>query len=391
MKGGARDRPRRQRSLAELRAATAERLRRRREEIYEAVIHRAFSVAPPDGREAPGYVEALRTAIPAAVEHAFDTIEVGEERVGPTPEAVLAQAGASARSEVGLEVVMRRYAAGYSTISDFLHQEVRALGAGSTQGYTVLQRELTALFDRFVAEVSEVYRREEARAIPSSRQRRLERIRRLLTGELVDPAGLDYPIEGSHLSAIVTATEPEAAAVDLARRLERRLLIGESSAGRCAVWFGGTRSFDPREIDSVIPDPDLRIALGDPGRGLSGWRRSRRQAESADLIGRRGGSGIVCYRDVAFMAAAVRDPDLAHFLRKTYLEPLGEEEGVLRRTLLTYLELNRNASSAAAALGIARQTVTSRIRLAEKKLGRPPEECGTQLETALRLAELGDL
>jgi DNA-binding PucR family transcriptional regulator len=49
-----------------------------------------------------------------------------------------------------------------------------------------------------------------------------------------------------------------------------------------------------------------------------------------------------------------------------------------------------NASATGAALGIARQTVASRLRAAEERLGRPLEGCAAQLETALRLDALGD-
>lgn len=380
------------RSLTELRAAAAERLRARRDEIYEGVIHRAFSVAPPTGREAPGYVDELRAAIPAAVEHAFDAIEVGEERVGPTPAAIFVQAAASARSEVGLEMVMRRYAAGYSTVSDFLQQEVRALGADSTRGYTVLQRELTALFDRLVLEVSETYRREEERALPSPANRRAERIRRLLAGELVDPGGLEYPIEGSHLAIVVSGPSPQDAARALASCLDRRLLCEESVGGRCAVWLGGALAPKEEELGAALgplTQDGARLALGEPGLGLPGWRRSRRQAEAAHLVAERSEEDVVRYRDIALTAAALRDPDLHHFLIETYVEPLAGHPSALIETLKVLRERGGNASSAGAALGVTRQTVTSRLRTAEQLIGTPPEACAAQLETALRLAELG--
>jgi hypothetical protein len=375
----------------DLRLTAVGRLRGRREEILEAVIHRALSVAPPSGREAPGYVEALRASIPAAVDYAFEVIELGEERVAPTPTAILTQAAASARSAVGLEVVMRRYAAGYSTLSDFLHQELRSVGGGSHEGYGMLQRELTALFDRLIVEVSEAYRCEEGRVVPSPRQRRLERIRRLLAGELVDPAGLEYPLEGSHLALIVSGPEPEATATELAVRLGRRLLVGEGPDGGCAAWLGGRDAPDPEALDAVIHDvggEGLRLSLGEPGLGLVGWRRTRHQAEAAYLVAGRSPDAVVSYRDVALMAAALRDPDLAHFLAEAYLEPLGEDGAMLGGTLLTFLELNGNASSAAAALGVTRHTVAGRVRMVEERLGRPLGSCAAQLETALRLAEL---
>jgi PucR C-terminal helix-turn-helix domain len=379
------------RTLTALRSAVAARLRARQEEIHEAVIHRAFSIAPPSGREAPGYPEALRAAIPSAVEHAFGAIELGEERVGPTPAAVLVQAAASARSEVGLEVVMRRYAAGYSTISDFLQEEIRALGGTSIGGYTMLQRDLTALFDRFVVEVSETYREEDGRSLPSPRQRQLERVRRLLAGDLVDPAGIDYPLGVQHLSVIVSSIEPVKAAAALARRLDRHLLVGESSMGRCAVWLGGPVRLEAENLDPALQrlvDEGHRLSVGEQGEGLAGWRRSRRQAEAAWLVSERGPAPLVRYGDVALVAAALRDPDLSHFLTETYAEPLSGERSSIGQTVRTFFELGRNASSAGAALGIARQTVASRLQVAEERLGRPLEGCAAQLETALRLVEL---
>jgi hypothetical protein len=383
-------------SRAELGSATAERLRTRREEIQEAVIHRALSVAPPSGTEAPGYVEALRAAIPSAVDYAFGAIEVGEEWVGPTPPPISDQAVASARSKVGLEVVVRRYAAGYSTLSDFLQQELRSLTEGSGSGHAELHRGLTALFDRLVAEVSEIYRREEAKIARSPHQRQIDRIRRLLAGEIVDPVGLDYPMEGSHVAVIVSGTEPEAAAAAMARQLGRRLLIGEASIRGCAIWLGGRREFLHSELEAAaarLPGAvgvDLRLSFGEPGDGLGGWRRSRRQAEAAEMVGRYGREHTVFYRDVALVAAALRDPDLSHHLIETYVEPIGGAHSALAETLLAYLERESNASSAAAALGISRHTVASRLQLVDERLGYPLAACAVQLETALRLAKLGD-
>ena len=379
------------RTLGSMRVRAAEGLRARQAEIDEAIVHRALSVAPPTGREAPGYVEALRAAIPSAVEYALAAIELGEERVGATPAAIHVQAAASARSQVGLEVVLRRYAAGYSTLSDFLNQEIVGI-SGDSQVGVVLQRELTAVFDRLIVEVSDAYRREEERSLPSPRQRQIERIRRLLAGDLVDPAGLDYPIEGSHLALIASGADPGTALAALARSLDRRILLAETSSERCVAWLGGSRPFEAEELDLALTSVqgELRLSLGEPGAGLAGWRRTRRQAEAAELVGRRSEEALVRYRDVALVSAALRDPDLSHFLTEAYIEPLREDRSTLAHTLLTFLELEMNASSAAAALGIARQTVASRLQAAERRLGRRPGVGAAQLETALRLAEIGD-
>ena len=357
------------------------------------MVHRALSVAPPTGKETPGYVEALRGAIPSVVDYVFDAIEAGEERVGPAPEAIEVQAAASARNKVGLETVLRRYAAGYSTLNDFLHQEVRGIANDSNHGHTILQRELTALFDRLIIEVTDAYRREEAKAVPSPRERQFERIRRLMAGELVDPAGLEYPLERFHVAVIISGVDSEPAAVELARELGRQMLVGECSTQRCTAWLGGARVPESCDLEAgarAIAENGLRCSFGEPGAGLVGWRRSRRQAEAAELVAERSGEKVVRYRDVALHAAALRDPDLYHFLIETYIEPLRDHPSALMPTLRALLVSGGNVSSAAAALGVARHTVSSRLRVADQLLGQSAKARTAQLETALRLADMED-
>jgi hypothetical protein len=378
------------RANAELRLLAAERLRARREEIYEAVIHRALSVAPPSGGEASGYVEALRGSIPAAVDYAFEAMEVGEDRMGPTPAAILIQAASSAQSQVGMEVVLLRYAAGFTILSDFLHQEMRTLCEEFDPGYTGLQRELTALFDRLVVEVSEAYRREQARAHGSPGQRRLQRIRRLLAGELVDGSGLDYQLPGRHHAIIVCGQEAVGVARGIARRLGRELLLGDASSDRVAVWLGGSTPIDEDALDDAIRalGKSHRFCLGEPGMGLVGWRRTLRQAEAAHLVSKRSDEGVTRYRDVALVSAALRDPDLGCFLVESFVKPIGGTDSPLAGTTLLFLKSDGNASSAAAALGVSRRTVANRIRTVEMILGQPLRDCSAQLETALRLGTL---
>jgi hypothetical protein len=231
-------------------------------------------------------------------------------------------------------VVLRRYAAGRSTISDFLHQEVRALGGGLDAAHAVLQRKLTALFDRLVAEVSEAYRRADSGTLSSPHPRRLERIRRLLVGDLVDPAGLEYPLGGFHIAVIASGAEPERAARALATRLRLRLLIAESESQRCAAWLGGAKAPEASDLKTAaeaVANLGPRLSLGEPGEGLEGWRRSRRQAEAAHLVAERDHAVVVHYRDIVLVAAALRDPDLLLLLDETYIAPLRDDRPPLRR------------------------------------------------------------
>lgn len=82
---------------------------------------------------------------------------------------------------------------------------------------------------------------------------------------------------------------------------------------------------------------------------------------------------------------------LATSLQNLYLEPLAEERDggeVARETLRAYFAAQRNVSSAAAALGVNRHTVSNRLRAIEVRLGRSLTASGTEIEAALCLAEL---
>jgi DNA-binding PucR family transcriptional regulator len=99
----------------------------------------------------------------------------------------------------------------------------------------------------------------------------------------------------------------------------------------------------------------------------------------------------VRYRDVALLAAAHRDELLRSSLQHLFLVPLSADRdggAALRVTLEAYFAAGRNAASAAMALGVSRQTVNSRLRAAEERLGCPLESCAAELKTALRLDAL---
>jgi len=55
----------------------------------------------------------------------------------------------------------------------------------------------------------------------------------------------------------------------------------------------------------------------------------------------------------------------------------------------SFFAAERNVSSAAMALGVNRNTVASRLRAIEERLGRSLGACAPDLEAALRLEEVG--
>ena len=103
-----------------------------------------------------------------------------------------------------------------------------------------------------------------------------------------------------------------------------------------------------------------------------------------------GSSPVVRYSDVTLLASILRDDLAIASLRRLYLAPLEDRRDGenLRIALRAYFQAGRNVSSAAAALGLNRRTLSKRLQAAERILGRPLESLAADLEVALSLDAL---
>ena len=371
-----------------------ERIEHRRAELEAAILTRIRSDGAPTEAPDPAYGEGLRAAVPLAVDYSLEAIERTEANPPPIPTALRAQARVAARAGIALEVVLRRYFAGYTLLGDFLIEEVD--GAGMRRGADLqrLLRLLAASFDRLLAAVGEEYRQEASAPARGAERRRAELIERLLAGEPLEGKELDYDLNLHHVGLVAKGPEAAEAMRELAISVDRRLLLLEREDGTVWGWLGGRDRLDPAELlrraSTALP-PGLRLAVGESGEGLGAWRLSHRQAKAALPIAVCGPSSLICYGEVILLAATMRDDLLASSLRKGYLEPLARERDggrVLRNTLRAYLSARGNVSSAAAALGIRRQTVKARLRTVEALLGRDFTACTAEIELALDLDEL---
>jgi hypothetical protein len=371
----------------------ADRLRRRRAEIEEAVLTRVYAVSePPRGAE-PEYLDGLRGAVWASIEYGLAGIERGERAAPPLPEVLLAQARLAARSAVSLDTVLRRYLAGHALLEDFLIEEAQSrLGPKALAG---LLRSQATLADRLLAAVSAAYSEEAARRPESTEQRRAERVERLLAGEPLDTADLGYELGAHHLGILAAGPGAREEVMALTRSTGTRCLAVRREEGALWAWLGSSQCFDPVQLDQIaaleLPQ-GLSLAFGEPGEGIAGWRLTHRQARAALGVSMRKPGAPTRYREVALLASIMQDELLAASLRALYLEPLERQRdgGVsLRETLIAYFAADCNVSSAAAALGVTRHTVTNRLRMTEELLGRALHTCAVELEAALRLQELG--
>jgi hypothetical protein len=380
-------------SISDQRAAVAARLRECRSEIDQAVLARAAALLDSTRDLDPEFLEGQREAAGAAVDYGIRAIEIGEERLREVPAVFHAQARLTARSGVSLDTMMRRYFAGYVLLGDFLMREADGC---SLRGAALqcIMRDTAVVFDRLVSTMAEEYQREMEDRYASPEARLAARVRALLSGELMDAAEIDYEFDGWHLGVIATGGGGLDALRELARRLDRRLLQVGSDDDTIWAWLGGRRPIDPETLDSVLSSiwpEEPSLALGESAHDLAGWRLTHRQAQAVLPVARRTGSGWVRYADAALLASLLQDDLLAGSLRQRYLAPLASERdggATLRATLRAFFSSDRNASSAAAVLGVSRHTVTNRLRLVEERVGRSLTSSGAEIEAALRLHDL---
>ncbi len=393
--GAASRRPRRAskslRSVEDACSQLASGLRERLSELEAELATRVEAIASPREVADPTYLHSLRTALPEGLEYGLAAIELGERHAPEVPPALLAEARQSARAGVALETLLRRHSAANALLGDALIEQAEAVDAPGSALRRLLRRHATA-HDRLLEAVADEHAREAKSWPSSSAERRRERVKSLLAGELVDGSELGYDLDGHHLALMARGEGSPDALRALAGGLDRRLLaVRREEEPVWACWLGGTRPLDAERAAGALGEMSLDgvfVTIGEPGEGLSGWRLSHRQAKAALPIAERREQPVLRYADVAVLASMLRDDLLTTSLRRLYLEPLdgGRDGGrVARETLRAYFAAGRNVSSTAAALGVDRRTVTNRIRAVEGLLGRPLAEIATDLETALRL------
>jgi PucR C-terminal helix-turn-helix domain/GGDEF-like domain len=384
------------------------RLRARQAEIEDAVFVRVCEAVPEATGDADSeYVRGLRTAVAAAVEFGLTGIEGGGKVPAAIPREAVAQARFAARNGVSLEAVLRRYIAGHALLWDYVMQEAdRVERSGRASGLREMSRMQAALLDQLVICVTREHVAELQRAGRSREQRLLEQVRMLLAGEHADRGvgrdgddpDFDYDLSGEHLAVITTGVGGEAAVRSLAEGLGRRLLSLAPDEWTVWAWLEGRRGLDMSALQRLVGGAEqsvgVSLAIGEPARGLEGWRLTHRQAQAALLVATRRPRAVTRYADVALLAAALKDEELGRALLDIYLAPLEESRDgglVLRQTLRGYLAAERNASSAAALMGVARSTIERRMSTIEACLGRTLHPFPAELEVALELDELSSL
>jgi sugar diacid utilization regulator len=208
---------------------------------------------------------------------------------------------------------------------------------------------------------------------------------------------LDYELDAWHVCAIAQGSRAqEAVRVVVAAAPGCQLLTVSRGEETVWAWLGGQHKLAVADLERRLPNrlqAGVSLAVGEPGRGLEGWRLTHRQAQAALLVALRRPGTLTRYAGNMLVAAALGDEMLARSLREIYLVPLAGQRdrgAVLRETLRAYFAAERNMATAAHGLRVNRHTVERRLRTIETLLGRLLSTCQAELEVALLVEELED-
>ncbi|MCW3038727.1 MAG: regulatory protein [Solirubrobacterales bacterium] len=331
------------------------------------------------------------------------------------PTASMAYLRDAVHSGVPVEAMLRSLRLGHAKLLDIMLDGIRARTTSEEQfaGAASLATAWSfAGIDRLSTLTTVLYAEERGSWMRSAAFSQTETVRAILAGREIDAqtAGqrLRYPLERHHtaLMAWVSSAQDDR---DAFADLERAVAAAAHSTGLDAVlvqplglmttcaWVASTAPIDPQMLGHMMLDPDLlpgvHLAVGDPGHGPAGFRRSHRQAGEArrvaTLTDRPAGS-VTRYADIALTALTTVDATQAREFVQAQLGALGALDPAILRlaaTLAAYLDGGSSHARAARQLGVHENTVRYRVRQAEDLLGRHVNSDTLELRVALRLAE----
>jgi hypothetical protein len=265
--------------------------------------------------------------------------------------------------------------------------------SAATRG--VLERRLFAYIDHTTNALIDEYESERKRWVRSPEAQRIEAVSGILEGRSADPhaaaRALRYSLDLDHVGVVLSVDRvPEG-------QDPRQLLCSQGDAladasgassrllvpfGRLVLWgwLGAPAGAD--DVAASVerwrpPEPAVQVAVGEPGSGVAGFRRTHCEALAARRLQRLAGrpaAAVTRWGPVAVLGLLATDAE-------------DEPTERLRATLLAYLQ-EQDRLRTGERLHVHSNTVTYRLRQCEELLGRCIKQRRFETEAALRLHEL---
>jgi hypothetical protein len=308
------------------------------------------------------------------------------------------------RRGIPLSALLRSYRLGHGWLwerwSHALQERVEDSGelvAGQDQSSAFM----FAYVDRVCDVLVEEFGTERERMMRGAAQLQAETARAILAGEPVDEEAasrrLGYELRRHHVAVRVTGAGTQISGVEravgeaAAALGTKDPLVVASGATRFDVWCGSFAAPATDALERYEPPPGVLVAVGTPGEGIAGFRRSHAEALQAARIGSLRGaeSPVTSYADVELVSLLAGDLPRARAFVAGQLGPLAstaEPAERLRATVLAFLAAGGRAARVAKELYVHENTVAYRVKRAEELLGRKVTERPVELTCALTIA-----
>jgi hypothetical protein len=315
-----------------------------------------------------------------------------------------------AQHGIPMAALLRAYRIGSTRFQHWCLQEL----AAQTDDAAILSAaglriaETTAAYiDQVSEELVAAYEAEKENWLRNLSAVRAARVRALLEGDGGDvdaaEAVLGHRLRQYHVGVVCWLGDPDPGGRALTR-LEQATTEVAAQAGcegrplflpqdESAAWawlpLGARASFTVPTMHHVGAEAGIRFAFGAPGAGVSGFRRTHRQALGAYAVALAAGpSGqrLTGFAEVAPLALMSGSTEL---LRAWVHETLGsladddDHHARLRDTLRVFLQKNGSFKATAERLILHKNSVQYRVRKAEEALGHPLDEDRLHIELAL--------
>jgi PucR C-terminal helix-turn-helix domain/GGDEF-like domain len=317
------------------------------------------------------------------------------------PSEAVAYAKEYARRGLSFELLRRAYRSAQAAFSRMWLERLRLATPRDPDAFAesvgFFNDWLFSWIDALERQLIEPYMAERERWIRGSAAMRAEQVRAVLAGGRVDAADvsarLGYELRRTHLAYLVygdgSFPDMERVAGVVAEWLDARSVLTVPQGGHLACWVGVR---DGASLEGFTGPAGLSVAVGLPGHGIEGFRRSHEEASlarrAADVLG---GGSAVCFGDTALDVLLTQDPVEARRFVLRELGPLADGSDMSVRlvaTLRAFFEEGFSFVRAARRMGVHENTVTYRVQRAEELLGHPVSERRLEVQVALRLVGL---
>ncbi|MFT3864039.1 MAG: helix-turn-helix domain-containing protein [Solirubrobacterales bacterium] len=339
------------------------------------------------------YLDGIEQAVGAVFDHILGALVAGSAAAQPVPLAALDQARRAAKAGVARDTVLRRYMAGDRALRRVLDRESAGFAPSVIDDVHHLMDEVVDIVMRSAAAEFDA----EAARLSMTSDPALVTTLALLNEEIHVAEVDSYVLDRWHVGLVTGSDASRAYLLRVARSLGAQSLVVDSRLGQRWVWIGKNEPLTATDVERAligIFEDHVSFALGEPRRGLPGWRLTHTEARGAARLPGAEDRSVTRMRGRVLEAAVLENDAFVASLMATYIEPLEEDSarpaGDLRQTVRAYLRSGQNAKSAADLLGIDRHTVLRRVRKVEELVGERVEDCSAHLETALRIATVDD-